>query len=187
LSEDEAVELFCARARLEADETVAEVCRRLDNLPLALELAAARVSVLSPAQILERLSKRLDLLKGGRDMAARQQTLRAAIEWSHDLLVPEEQRLFARLAVFRCGCTLEAAEEVADADLDLLQSLVDKSLLRHTSERFQMLETIHEYAHERLADSDEATQFGIAMELSLSRSRNVPTRGARARRRDGFR
>jgi tetratricopeptide (TPR) repeat protein len=90
-------------------------------------------------------------------MAARQQTLRAAIEWSHDLLVPEEQRLFARLAVFRGGCTLEAAEEVADADLDLLQSLVDKSLLRHTSERFQMLETIHEYARERLADSDEAT------------------------------
>src|SRR5207249_7135538 len=144
------------RAQLEPDETIAELCRSLDELPLALELAAARTSVLRPAQILERLSKRLDLLKGGRDAEARQQTLRATIEWSHDLLASEEQRLFARLAVFRGGCTLAAAEEVAGADLDVLQSLVDKSLVRHRDDRFWMLETIGEFAAERLEDSGEA-------------------------------
>ncbi len=155
LAEPDGVELFCTRAQLEPDETIAELCRSLDELPLALELAAARTSVLSPAQILARLSERLDLLKGGRDAEARQQTLRATIEWSHDLLGDEEQRLFARLAVFRGGCTLEAAEQLAGADIDTLQSLVDKSLLRHTSERFWMLETIREYAWERLAASGE--------------------------------
>src|SRR5204863_230058 len=131
LAEPEAVELFCARARIEPDEAVAELCGRLDNLPLALELAAARVRVLTPAQILERISQRLDLFRAGRDADPRQQTLRATIAWSYDLLSPDEQRLFARLAVFRGGCTLEAAEEVVDANLDALQSLVDKSLLRH--------------------------------------------------------
>jgi predicted ATPase/class 3 adenylate cyclase len=156
LAEPDAVELFCTRARMEPDEIVHELCRALDNLPLALELAAARASVLSPAQILERLSGRLDLLKGGRDADPRQQTLRATIEWSHELLTPEEQRLFARLAVLAGGCTLESAEEVADADLDTLQSLVDKSLLRHTGERFWMLETIREYALERLEESGQA-------------------------------
>ncbi|MFN2470919.1 MAG: adenylate/guanylate cyclase domain-containing protein [Gaiellaceae bacterium] len=156
LSELEAVSLFCQRSQLQADETITTLCLRLDCLPLALELAAARTSVLSPAQILERLAKRLDLLKGGRDAEARHQTLRAAIEWSYDLLDAEEQRLFARLAVFRGGCALEAAEEVADADLDALQSLVDKSLLRQSHERFWMLETIREYALERLEASGEA-------------------------------
>ncbi|HYY32067.1 MAG TPA: adenylate/guanylate cyclase domain-containing protein, partial [Gaiellaceae bacterium] len=158
LSDEEAVALFCARAQTAADEMIPELCRRLDNLPLALELAAARASVLSPAQILERLSKRLDLLKGGRDAEARQQTLRATIEWSYDLLDEGEQRLFARLAVFEGGCTLEAAEAVAEADLDLLQSLVDKSLVRHTEERFWMLETIREYAAERIEESREADE-----------------------------
>jgi predicted ATPase len=153
LAEPEAVELFCARARLEADEAIAELCRRLDDLPLALELAAARTSVLSPRQILGRVSERLDLLKGGRDAEPRQQTLRATIAWSHDLLDARGRTVFARLAVFRGGCTLDAAEQVADADLDTLQSLVDKSLLRHTDERFWMLETIREYARERLAQS----------------------------------
>jgi predicted ATPase/class 3 adenylate cyclase len=153
LAAPEAVELFCARAGLEPDETIAELCRRLDNLPLAVELAAARASVLSPAQILERLSKALDLLKGGRDAEARQRTLRATIEWSHELLDKGERGLFARLAVFVGGCTLEAAEEVAHADLDVLQSLVDKSLLRHTQDRFWMLETIREYALDRLRTS----------------------------------
>jgi predicted ATPase len=156
LAEPEAVELFCARARAEQDETIAELCRRLDNLPLALELAAARTNVLSPPQILDRISHRLDLLKGGRDADPRQQTLRATIEWSYDLLDEKEQRLFARLAVFPGGCTLEAAEQVAEADLDTLQSLVDKSLLRHTGERFWMLETIREYALQRLEPSAEA-------------------------------
>src|SRR5215208_7132429 len=158
LAEPEAVELFCQRSRLEADETIAELCRRLDNLPLAVELAAARTNVLSPVQILERLSKRLDLLKGGRDAEARQQTLRAAIEWSHDLLDEQEQKLFARLSVFRGGCTLEAAEQVAHADLDVLQSLVDKSLVRHSEERFWMLETIREYAAERLVAGEAAKE-----------------------------
>ena len=159
LAEPEAVELFCERSRLPPDGTIAELCRRLDDLPLALELAAARTSVLSPAQILERLSGRLDLLKGGRDADPRQQTLRATIEWSHELLEPEEQRLFASLAVFRGGCTVETAEAVAGADLDTLQSLVDKSLLRHTGERFWMLETIREYARERLAASGEEAEM----------------------------
>jgi predicted ATPase/class 3 adenylate cyclase len=158
LAEPEAVELFCVRARAEPDETVHALCRALDDLPLALELAAARASVLSPKQILERLAG-LDLLKGGRDADPRQQTLRATIEWSFDLLDEEERRLFARLAVFVGGCTLEAAEEVADADLDILQSLVDKNLLRHTEERFWMLETIREYAAERLDASGEADRL----------------------------
>ena len=155
LAEPEAVTLFCARSQLEADETIAELCRRLDDLPLAVELAAARTSVLSPYQILERLSQRLDLLKGGRDSEARQQTLRATIEWSYELLSPDEQQLFARLAVFAGGCTLEMAEEVAEAHLDTLQSLVDKSLLRFTDKRYWMLETIREYATERLEASAE--------------------------------
>jgi predicted ATPase len=160
LADPEAVELFCARARAEPEEAVHELCRALDNLPLALELAAARAKVLSPSQILERLSDRLDLFKGGRDADPRQQTLRATIEWSHELLLAEEKLLFARLAVFP-GCTLESAEQVADADLDTLQSLVDKSLLRRTEDRFWMLETIREYATERLEESDEAEELEL--------------------------
>jgi predicted ATPase len=156
LADPEAVELFCARAQTEPDEAVHKLCRALDNLPLALELAAARASVLSPRQLLDRLSERLDLLKGGRDTDPRQQTLRAAIEWSYELLDEEEPRLFARLAVFSGGSTLVSAEQVAEADLDTLQSLVDKNLLRHTEERFWMLETIREYAAERLEASGEA-------------------------------
>ena len=124
-------------------------------MPLAVELAAARAKALTPAQILDRLSQRLDLLKGGRDTDPRQQTLRAAIEWSYELLTREEQQLFARLSVFAGGCTLEAAEEVADADLDSLQSLVEKSLLRFTTGRYWMLETIREYAAERLEKAGE--------------------------------
>ena len=159
LADPEAVELFCQRSRLEPDEAIAELCRALDNLPLAVELAAARAHVLSPKQILERLSKRLDLLKGGRDADPRQQTLRAAIEWSYELLSEEERRLFARLSAFRGGCTLEAAENVAEAALDVLQALVDKSLLRHAGERFWMLETIRDYAAERLEASGEAARL----------------------------
>jgi predicted ATPase len=156
LADPDAAELFAMRAGIEPDATVHELCRALDNLPLALELAAARTAVLTPQQIFERLSQRLDLLKGGRDADPRQQTLRATIEWSHELLDEQEQRLFARLAVFAGGCTLEAAEQVARADLDVLQSLVDKSLLRHTDDRFWMLETIRDYAAERLEQSGQA-------------------------------
>ena len=159
LGEPEAVALFCARAGTEGDETIRELCRALDNLPLAVELAAARASVLTPRQILERLGQRLDLLKGGRDADPRQQTLRATIEWSHGLLPPEEQRLFARLAVFSGGFELDSAEGVADAALDTLQSLVAKSLVRRTDERFWMLETIREYAAERFNESDEAGEL----------------------------
>jgi len=157
LAEEEAIELFGVRAQLEADEAITELCRRLDNLPLAVELAAARTSVLTPQQILERLSQRLDLLKGGRDADPRQQTLRATIEWSYDLLPPQEQRLFARLSVFSGGCTLKAAEDVAEADLDTLQSLVEKNLVRFTNGRYWLLATIREFAADRLLhSSDEA-------------------------------
>jgi predicted ATPase/class 3 adenylate cyclase len=151
LAEPEAVELFCARAQVEAEGVIGEICRRLDNLPLAVELAAARVRVLSPERILEHLEQRLPLLtSGARDLPERQRTLRGTIAWSHELLTPEEQRLFRCLATFAGGCTLEAAEQVAGADLDTLQSLVEKSLLRHAGDRYWMLETIREFAGERL-------------------------------------
>jgi predicted ATPase len=154
LAEAEAVSLFCERAQTAATEEIAELCRRLDNLPLAVELAAARAKALSPAQLLERLSQRLDLLKGGRDADPRQQTLRATIAWSYELLSAGEQRLFRRLSVFGGGCTLGAAEEVTDADLDTLQSLVEQSLVRFSNDRYWMLETIREYARDRLQGDD---------------------------------
>jgi predicted ATPase/class 3 adenylate cyclase len=164
LEPEDGTELFLARARavepgFAASAAVPELCARLEQLPLALELAAPRVRILSTEQLLERLSGRLDLLKAGRGVDARQQTLRATIEWSHDLLSHEEQSLFRRLSVFAGGCTLEAAEEIAKADLDTLQSLVDKSLLRYSEERFWMLETIREYAAERLEASGEAKEL----------------------------
>jgi predicted ATPase len=160
LAEREAVELFCARSRLEPDDDIGVLCRRLDDLPLAVELAAARTTVLTPAQILERIGQRLDLLKGRRATDPRQQTLRATVEWSTELLSDDERQLFARLAVFSGGCRLEAAEAIADADLDTLQALVEKSLVRFTSGRFWMLETIREFAHERLAELPEAASLG---------------------------
>jgi predicted ATPase/class 3 adenylate cyclase len=164
LEPQDATELFTTRARavdprFEPRPVVHELCSRLDNLPLALELAAARVPVLSPEQLLDRLSKRLDLLKAGRGVDPRQQTLRATIAWSYDLLDEEERRLFEGLSVFRGGCTLEAAEEVCDADIDTLQSLIDKSLLRRQGERFWMLETIREYATERLEERGEEDEL----------------------------
>ena len=153
LAEPEAVSLFCERSQLEPSDEISELCRRLDSLPLAIELAAARTNALTPEQILERLSQRLDLLRGGRDADPRQQTLRATIEWSYELLTPSEQQRFARLSVFAGGCTLEAAEEICDADLDLLQSLVEKSLVRFADGRYWMLETIRAYAGERLEET----------------------------------
>ena len=165
---EEGVGFFLARARavepdFSPDDSVAEICRRVDSLPLAIELAAARVKALSPKQILERLDQRLPVLGGGaRDAPERQRTLRATIEWSHELLSEDEQGLFARLSVFAGGCTLEAAEEIADADLDTLQSLLDKSLLRFSRERYWMLETIREYAADRLeADPRAADELRL--------------------------
>ena len=167
LTDEDGVELFVARARavdhgFEPNGAIAELCTRLENLPLALELAAARISLFTPEQLLERLSKRLDLLQGGRDADVRQRTLRATIQWSYDLLGEEERALFSRLSVFAGGCTYEAAEGMCDANPDLLQSLIDKSLLRRRDAdfvpRYWMLETIREYASERLAESgDEDT------------------------------
>jgi predicted ATPase/class 3 adenylate cyclase len=163
LGEAAAVELFRRRAQavlpaFSWDEVrLAEICVRLDSLPLAIELAAARVKVLPPDELLRRLERRLPLLTAGRrDLPERQRTLRATIEWSYELLDADERRLFARLGVFSGGWILEAAEQVCDADLDTLGSLLDKSLVRREGERFAMLETIREYAVERLEESGEA-------------------------------
>jgi predicted ATPase len=171
--------LFISRARAVRPDfgdngAIDELCARLDDLPLALELAAARTTILSTEELLTRLGKRLDFLRGGRDAEVRQRTLRATIEWSYDLLEPREQQLFARLAVFRGGCTLPAAEAVCGADLDDLQSLVDKSLVRvREGQRFWMLESIREFAAERLRDSGEeqgirATHAEFFFELANS-------------------
>jgi predicted ATPase len=180
LAEDEAVALFCERGRVDASDTTRELCARLEGLPLAIELAAARTRILSPGQLLERLSQRLDLLKGPRDADPRQQTLRATIEWSYDLLSAREQQLFARLSVFSGGCTLEAAEEVCAADLDTVESLLDKSLLRRTASesglRFWMLETIREYAAELFCSRDDADEIRSRHARFLSVSLAEPGR-----------
>jgi predicted ATPase/class 3 adenylate cyclase len=162
LAHEDAAELFVARAKavvpgFESDAAVAEICRRVDALPLAVELAAARVKALSLSEIAKRLDRRLPLLvRGMQDVSNRQRTLRATIDWSYQLLAAEEQRLFARLAVFAGGSTLEAAERVVDADLDLLQLLVEKSLVRFGGDRYEMLETIHEFASELFGQLGEA-------------------------------
>ncbi|HUG14430.1 MAG TPA: NB-ARC domain-containing protein, partial [Thermomicrobiales bacterium] len=180
LLEYEAIALFEQRAResridfeITADngQTVAEICRRLDGLPLAIELAAARVKLLPPSSLLGRLDRRLPLLTGGsRDLPARQQTMRDTIAWSYDLLDAAEQRLFRQLSVFTGGWTLEAAEAICQVDadgpdvLDGLASLADKSLLRRAAPsdqlnagRFGLLETVREYGLEKLDQSTEAT------------------------------
>ena len=172
-----AVALFLARAvatkpdfELTRDNAaaVAEICARLDGLPLAIELAAARIKLLSPTAMRARLESRLQLLTGGaRDLPERQQTLRAAMDWSYGLLEKPEQRFFRRLSVFVPGCTLEAAEAVCDASRDLgldvlegMASMVDKSLVHpvdpvHGESRYRMLETIREYALEHMTASGE--------------------------------
>jgi predicted ATPase len=158
LPETDAVLLFRERAFLaEPDEAVREICRRLDGLPLAIELAAARTRLLPPDRLLARLELALPLLTGGRrDAPARQQTLRATIEWSYDLLSADEQRLFACLGVFAGSFTLEAAEAVCGARLDDVESLLEQSLLRRwSSGRLGMLETIREYAAERIEELAE--------------------------------
>jgi predicted ATPase len=177
LAANPAVVLFVERAQAakpaftltsENARAIGEICNRLDGLPLAIELAAARVKTLPPAAMLGRMESRLQLLTGGaRDLPARQQTLRGAIAWSHDLLGDAEQRLFRRIAVFIGGCTFEAAEAVADTKRDLgvdiidgIESLVHKSLLQliesqDDEARLAMMEVVREYCLERLVESGE--------------------------------
>ncbi len=194
-----AVRLFVARAQdvrsdfkltPENAASIHEICVRLDGLPLALELAAARTKLLSPQALLARLVSRLQLLTGGpRDLPTRQQTLRDTIIWSYDLLTPIIQRLFRRLAVFVGGWTLEAAAAVCDGDGDLgldvldgIQALIDQSLVRHEQglegmPRFMMLETIREYALEQLGISGESELLGqrhATFFLSLAESAHRP-------------
>jgi predicted ATPase/class 3 adenylate cyclase len=180
LSQFESVALFIERAMAVRPDfavssanapAVAEICARLDGLPLAIELAAARVRLLSPQAIMDRLGDRLGLLSSGaRDLPERQQTLRGAIAWSHDLLDEVDRRVFARFSVFAGGATLDAAEKVIfDADakgdvLDAVGSLVDKSLIRQEAQadgepRFRMLETIREFALEQLAARGEVEEL----------------------------
>jgi predicted ATPase/class 3 adenylate cyclase len=179
LTQYDAVRLFIERAQAvrpdfqvtnENAPAVAEICIRLDGLPLAIELAASRIRLFSPQALLERLGNRLSFLKGGaRDLPARQQTLRDTIGWSYELLDQPGQRLFELLSVFHGGASLEAIEAVADRvarlkemgeeTIDLLSSLVDKSLVRQVGDvngepRFVMLETIREYSAERMAENE---------------------------------
>lgn len=162
----DAVGLFVERARaigrhIEPDATIEAVCARLDRLPLAIELAAARTRLLAPQALLARLEQALPLLTDGpRDAPRRQRTLRATIEWSYDLLDADSRRLLSRLAVFAGSFPIEAAESVCDAKLNELSALVDLSLLKPLGdERLLMLETIREYGLERLAQSGEAETF----------------------------
>jgi predicted ATPase len=164
-SDAEAVEFFVERARavkreVRGDAAVEEICQRLDRLPLALELAASRVKVLDPSLLLERLGRRLPVLTGGgRDVPERQQTLRATIEWSYQLLEERVQAALRRLAVFAGGFSLSAAEKVAEVELEEVAALVDWSLLKPIGEgRFLMLETIREYGRELLEATEEAAE-----------------------------
>jgi non-specific serine/threonine protein kinase len=164
LAQTPATALFLARAAAVKGDfeltrqnagAVRGICEALDGLPLAIELAAARIPLLRPEALLNRLGERLKVLTGGtRDVEERQRTLRNTIAWSYELLTAEEQRLFERLSVFSGGCTIEAAEQVADVGLDQAQAFVERSLLRRTDERLGMLATIREYAEERLEERE---------------------------------
>jgi predicted ATPase/DNA-binding SARP family transcriptional activator len=179
LADEEALAVFAQRAQAANPtfalngnrSTVAEICHRLDNLPLAIELAAAATKILPERALLERLGDRLKLFTAGaRDVGERQRTLRATIDWSHELLTAEEKTLFRRLAVFAGGRSLDAIEAICspEGELNVLEGIagiVDKSLLRREETpdgeaRFVMLETIHEYAHERLVESGEERAIG---------------------------
>jgi predicted ATPase/class 3 adenylate cyclase len=222
LTQYDAVKLFIARAQAakagftvtnDSAPAVAEICYRLDGLPLAIELAAARIKFFPPEALLARLERRLAVLTGGpRDLPVRQQNLRNTIDWSYNLLDPGEQALFRRLGVFVGGCTLEAAEAVASESrienealksappdqallnsqfsiLNLLESLADKSLLRHSEAlngepRFTMLETVSEYTLERLEESGEAeairrqhANYFLALAEEAELHRYTPTQG----------
>ena len=165
LSAADAVALLQERAAaagvpVEQSPVLSRLCERLDRLPLALELAAARLRALSPAQLLDRIDSRLDLFAGPRDAEPRHRTLRATIEWSHDLLTEPEQALFRRLAIFAADCTLDAAESVCQPEPGALDGLLDKCLVVRGDDavepRFGMLESIRSFAAERLAADGEA-------------------------------
>jgi predicted ATPase len=183
LPDDDAELLFLLRASavapgFHASAAVGEICRLLDGLPLAIELAAARVALLNADELLVRLDRRLPLLASrSRDAPARQRTLRATIEWSYELLEPGEQQLFRRLAVFRGSFSLEAAEAVGGADLDALESLVVKNLVRRWgSGRLGMLDTIREYAVELLEaapEADEVSRRHAEYFLSVAQKANL--------------
>ncbi len=181
LKQYDAIRLFVERGRaisphfsitLENESAIVEICRRLDGIPLALELASARLNILTPQQIAARLDSRFDLLNLGQTIGAvtHHQTLRAAIDWSYDLLLSGEQALLRRLAVFDAGCTLDTVEGVCGEEIakertiDLLSSLVDKSLVvaetsGRAEARYRLLETIREYALEKLKEADEITHL----------------------------
>jgi predicted ATPase/class 3 adenylate cyclase len=166
LPEKDAAALFAKRARgvgraVEPDATVEAICRRLDGLPLAVELAAARTKLLAPERLLERLDSVLPILtSGARDAHERQRTLRATIEWSYNLLDEAERDHFARLSIFAGSFSLDAAEDVCDTDLDCLASLVDYSLVKPVGDdRLLMLETIREYARQQLVESGRADEL----------------------------
>src|SRR5215210_4074602 len=192
LPEDDAVALFRERAAsAEPIEAVHEICRRLDGLPLAVELAAARTRLLPPSELLERLERALPILTGGRrDAPERQRTLKATIEWSYDLLGDEEQQLFRRLAVFAGSFTIQAAEAVCDANLETLEALVEQSLVRRwASGRLGMLETIREYARDQLEASDQADKIArrhaeFFFELAKSANLQVEALGTGPQRHD---
>jgi hypothetical protein len=176
------VELFRQRASAVAQEEIpyeiaAGICERVDRLPLAIELAAARVRVFEPATLLERLEQRLPLLvTRARDLPERQRALHATIAWSYELLDPGEQAFFRRLAVFRGGATAEAIRPVADGDDELVESLLDKSLLRRRRGRYVMLETIREFAKEELeaaADAGEVRTRHAEFFLAVAREANL--------------
>lgn len=187
LAEDDAVTLFNERASavnssFEPTESVAQICRRLDGLPLALELAAARVAVLQPDDLLTRLERSLPVLMSGtRDAPERHRTLRATLDWSYDLLDRKEQAQFARLAVFEGSFDAGGAEAVAGVGLDALQSLVEKSLVRRWGEgRFAMLETVHEYSVERLdelPDHDKVRLLHAEHFIALAEAARPELRG----------
>ncbi|HYI75140.1 MAG TPA: BTAD domain-containing putative transcriptional regulator [Gaiellaceae bacterium] len=180
LDENDAVELFAQRAGLldtsfelttQNEPDVREVCRQVDCLPLAVELAAARIRTLTPRALRKRLDARLSILTGGpRDLPARQQTLRETIAWSADLLDDRGRHVLARLAVFPAGATLDAAERMCDADLDTLAALVDDHLVRRDEvdgePRFGMLETVREYALELLGKERQAVALAMAAYLA---------------------
>jgi predicted ATPase/DNA-binding SARP family transcriptional activator len=160
LARDDAIELFRQRAQalqpdFQSEALVDELCERLDDLPLALELAAARIKLFSPAQLVEQVDRNLDVLQGGRDAAPAQVTLRATVDWSFGLLTGREQALLIQLSAFAGGWTLESAAAVCGADVERLAALVDKSLVRRLQDRYSMLAVVRAYMSERLASDPD--------------------------------